>query len=101
MRRKRSEALDRYNSVGSKLVELLNTQTAPATDIDTFSGNILDYEYFRASFVEAVEHKIKDDKGRLLRLIKYTSGEPKELVKEFIHGGENCYQSALQALDKE
>ena len=98
VRQKRSQALD---SVGNKLVELLNNQTAPATEIDTFTGNILEYEYFRASFAEAVEDKIKDDKGRLLRLIKYTSGEPKELVKEFIHGGENCYQLALRALDKE
>ena len=98
VRQKRSQALD---SVGNKLVELLNNQSAPATEIDTFTGNILEYEYFRASFVEAVENKIKDDKGRLLRLIKYTSGEPKELVKEFIHGGENCYQLALRALDKE
>ena len=35
-------------------------------------------------FIEAVEKKIDDPKGRLTRLIKFTSGEAKELIQHCI-----------------
>ena len=34
-----------------------------------------------ALFKEAVERKIEDPKGRLARMIKFTSGEAKELIQ--------------------
>ena len=35
-------------------------------------------------FKEVVESKIDDPKGRLTRLIKYTTGDAKELIKHYV-----------------
>ena len=53
-------------------------------EIDTFDGNPLNYFYFMALFKEAVEKKVDDPKGRLTRLIKFTSVEAKELIQHCI-----------------
>ena len=53
-------------------------------DIDCFDGNPLNCRCFMALFCEVVETKIEDPWGRLTRLIKYTVGEPKELIKNCI-----------------
>ena len=38
-------------------------------------------------FKESVEKKIEDPKDRLTRLIQYTRGEAKDLIKNFINDG--------------
>ena len=53
--------------------------------MDRFSGNLLEYQYFSTVFKEVVERKIKDPVGRLTRLIKFTDGEAKDLIKHYIH----------------
>ena len=35
-------------------------------------------------FKEVVEKRIEDSRGRLTRLIKYTSGETKDLMKHYV-----------------
>ena len=45
------------------LVKLLKVQTAPSVEIDSFSGDPLEYNYFMASFKEAVEQKVEDPRG--------------------------------------
>ena len=64
--------------------KLLRQQAAPDVDIDIFSGDPVDYLYFIAVFEEVVEKKIDDPRGRLARLIRYTDGEPKEMIKHCI-----------------
>ena len=64
--------------------KLLRQQAAPNVDIDIFSGDTVDYHYFIAVFEEVVEKKNDDPRGRLIRLIKSTDGEPKEMIKHFI-----------------
>ena len=82
--------------------QMMQIQNTPKVELDSFDGNPLDYHYFKASFVDVVESSITDQRGRLARLIQYTSGEAKDLVKGFIHeGNTDCYTKALQALDKE
>ena len=49
--------------------------------MEIFDGNPLNYRYFMTLFREVVESKIEDPRGRLTRLIKYTTGEAKELIK--------------------
>ena len=45
--------------------------------------------------------KIDDPRGRLTRLIKYTVGEPKELIKHCIQLSHNRgYQTAMSLLEK-
>ena len=58
------------------------------------------YHYFLAVFDEVVE-KIDDARGRLTRLIKYTDGEPKEMIKHCIHQPANIgYKNARSLLEQ-
>ena len=45
-----------------------------------FRGS-LEYHYFIEVFKEVVEKRIEDPKGRLTRLVKYTTGQAKNLIK--------------------
>ena len=71
-------------SVTELMCKLLNQQNAPELDIYTFDGDPMEFHYFMAIFHEVVERKIDDEQGRLTRLIKFTKGEPKEMVKTCI-----------------
>ena len=66
------------------MCNLLKRQPALDVDIDEFDGNPINYHYFIAIFKEAVESKIDDPRGCLARLIKYTKGEAKELIKHCV-----------------
>ena len=66
------------------LGKLLNVQSAPDVDMKCFDGNVLEYHYFMALFREVVESKIEDPRGRLTRLIKYTVGDARDLIKHCI-----------------
>ena len=61
--------------------KLLRQQAVPDVDINIFTVDPVDYHYFIAVFDEVVEKKIDDPRGRLTRLIKYTDGQPKEMIK--------------------
>ena len=66
------------------LCKILRLQSAPDVDIETFDGNVSNYHYFIALFREVVESKVDDPRGKLTRLIKYTSGDARELIKHCI-----------------
>ena len=84
------------------MMKLVDLRTAPDADIDVFSGDPLEYAYFRAAFRDVVERKVLDQSGRFTRLLKYTSGDAKELIKHCIHDGDSsCFDNAIQLLDKE
>ena len=84
------------------MMKLVDLHTAPDVDIDVFNGDPLEYAYFRAAFRDVVERKVADQTGRLTRLLKYTSGDAKDLIKHCIHDDNNtCFNNAMQLLDKE
>ena len=85
------------------MVDMIKLQAAPKPDIDTFSGDPLEYLYFKANFKEVVESTVPDERGRLTRLIKYTDGEAKDLIKHLVHHADHntCYTTAMRLLDKE
>ena len=95
------------NSISNQnIVDMVNSlidiQAAPNIDIDIFSGNPLDYRFFRITFKEVVEKKVKDPRGRLSRLLKFTSGDAKELIKHCIYETDDtCYSTAISLLDDE
>ena len=65
-------------------------------------GNPLNFVYFLSIFAESVEKKIEDPQGKLLRLIRCTTGEAQELVKHFIndklaHG----YRNTIELLKRQ
>ena len=64
--------------------KLLKQQIAPDVDINIFIGDPVDYCYFNAVFEEVVQKKIENPRGRLTKLIKYTDGQPKEMIKHCI-----------------
>ena len=59
--------------VSNMFCKLIQQQDAPEVDIHTFSGNPLENHYFMEVFKEVVEKRIDDPRGRLTRLIKYTT----------------------------
>ena len=67
------------------ICKLFQQHGAPEVEVDKFSGNPLEYQYFSAMFKEVVERKIESPVGRLTRLIKFTDGETKNLIKHCIH----------------
>ena len=90
------------NVTTDSMIELLQLTAAPTVELDVFSGNLLEYEYFRASFKDVVEKKVRDQRSKLMRLIKYTSGEAKELIKDYIHESDDCcFDQAVAALERE
>ena len=83
------------------MCKLLQEQGAPDADLDVFDGNPLEYKFFMRSFEDVVERKIIEPRGRLTRLIKFTTGEAKELIKGCIHKDpKDGYIFAKQLLEK-
>ena len=68
--------------VSETLCKIMKLQTAP--EVDIFDGNVLNYHHFMALFKEVVEFKVEDSRGRLIRILKYTSGEAKEPINHSI-----------------
>ena len=92
---------DANHKTSSVLCKLLQQQAAPEVDIDCFDGNPLNYHYFMALFCEVVETNIEDPTGRLTRLLKYTVGESKELIKHCIQlPHDKGYKYAKSLLEK-
>ncbi|XP_066931171.1 uncharacterized protein [Clytia hemisphaerica] len=82
-----------------RLCDLLDSQSAPEVSLDVFDGNPLEFHFFMSCFESVVETKIRDQKAKLILLIKYTSGEAKELIKGCIHkDGGDCYNYAKELL---
>ena len=90
------------NMLTTQLSRMIKQQTAPDVEIDTFSGDPLEYTYFITNFKEIVENSVDSQTGRLNRLIKYTTDEAKELIKHCVHEPSvNCYDKALDLLNRE
>ena len=76
-------------------------QAAAEVDMEQFDGNPLNYQYIMALFAEVVETKIEKPRGRLTRLIKFTTGEARELIKHCIHlPRSRSYQHARALLER-
>lgn len=91
----------RVDDESSILFKLLQLQSAPEVDIEPFNGDPLNFNYFMAMFKEVVESKVDDPRGRLTRLIKFTIGEPRELIRHCIqHPPEVGYENAIELLTK-
>jgi hypothetical protein len=90
------------NQVIDVMKKLIDLQAAPDIEIDVFSGDPLEYRYFRTTFREVVETKVHDAGGRLTRLLKFTCGDAKELIKHCIYEERStCFDVAISLLDKE
>ena len=68
------------------LCKMMKQQSTPEIDLDVFDGNPLNFHYFMAVFRETVEKKIEDSCGRLSQLIKYITGEVKDMATSQAYG---------------
>ena len=85
--------------VSEMICKLLQHQGAPEVELDKFSGNPMEYQYFVTMF-KSDNVKISDQMGRLTRLIKFTDGEAKELIRHCIHlPPEAGYETAVKPLN--
>ena len=81
------------------MYKLVNEQSVIKIDIDVFDKNPLEFHYFMAVFDETVEKKIEDPGGKITRLIKYTTGEIKEMVRNCIQlPPEEGYETTKQMM---
>ena len=70
-------------------------------DMEQFDGNPLNYHYFMALLAEVVETKNEEPRGRLIKLIKCTTGEGRDLIKNCIQVPHNRgYQHARALLER-
>ena len=84
------------------LCKVIKEQSAPNAGTEEFDGNPLNFNYFRSMFRDNIVKKIDDPQGRLTRLIKYTCGEARQLVKNFIHDRPDVgYTNAMNLLEKQ
>ena len=85
--------------VSDFLCQLLKQQSAPHVYTDGFDGNPPNFKYFTILFREVVEIKKEDPRGTLTCLIKYRTGEAKELIKHCIEQPANKgYENAINLL---
>ena len=69
--------------------------------MEQFDGNPLNYHYFMALLAEVVETKIEEPRGIITRLIKLTTGEARELIKNCIQLPHNTgYQYSRGLLER-
>ena len=66
------------------MCNLLRHQSAPNVEIETFTGNLLNYNYFMSVFIEAMENKFDNPHRRLVQLLKHTDREARERIKHCI-----------------
>ena len=70
--------------ITSMLCSLLKQQAIPDVELDVFDGNPLEYHNFMTLFHELVQKQIDDPGGRLTRLIRYTKGDPKDMIQHCV-----------------
>ena len=88
-------------NVAEMMCKLANQQSASEIHIDVFGGNSLKFHYTMAVFDEAVEKKIEAPRGKLTSLIKYTTGDVKEMVKNCIQlPPKEGYETTKQMMHK-
>ena len=70
--------------ITSMLCNLLKQQSAPDVDFDIFDENTLEYHNFMALFHELLKKRTDDSRGKLTRLIRYTKGDPKDMIQHCV-----------------
>ena len=92
-KRDKEEFTDR--SVAGMLCKMMKPQSKPEIDLDVFDGNPLNFNYYMAVFREAFGKEIEDLRERLTGLIKYTTGDMKDLIKNYIQlPAKDSYEAA-------
>ena len=87
--------------ITSMLCNLLKQKSAPDVDLNVFDGNPLEYNNFMTLLHELVEKRIDHPRGRLTRLIRYTKGDPKDMIQHCVQQPPSVgYKNAKKILDQ-
>ena len=87
--------------ITSMLCNLLKQQSAPDVGLDVSDGNPLQYHNFMTLFHELVEKQIDDPRSRLTRLIRYTKGDPKDMIQHCVQQPRSVgYKNAEKIFDQ-
>ena len=87
--------------ITSMLCNLLKQKSAPDKDLNVSDGNPLEYNNFMTLLHELVEKRIDDPRGRLTRLIRYTKGDPKDMIQHCVQQPPSVgYKNAKKILDQ-
>ena len=86
-----------------EIVDLLTTNqkkaSLPVKEPEVFSGDLISYPMWKASFTALIEQKTNDPSEKLYYLSKYTSGEAKVAIQTLISiGTQDAYDKAQQIL---
>ena len=96
----RSRDDEERKGVSEMISKLLQYLGALEVETDKFNNNPLEYQYFVSMFNPVMEEKVSDQTGRLTRLLKFTGGEEKELIKHCIHlPPETGYETTVRLLN--
>ena len=96
------DATTHMADLSNAMVQMMKRQAAPEVEIDSFSGDALEYSYFISTFKDMVETVLDDPRARLNRLLKFTTGDAKDLIKHCVHNDPNsCYNDAMSLLERE
>ena len=101
-----NEEIDRAMVIGqaditNMLCNLLKQQLAPDMDVDVFNVNPVEYHNFMTLFHELVEKQIDDLRGRLSPLIRYMTGDLKDMIQHCIQQPPSVsYRNAKKLLDQ-
>ena len=77
--------LDMANPPAVTREDLLHYMHLPKVELDKFDGNPLEYLTFIAVFDEVVDNTVMDGQLKLTRLLQYTSGSAKAVIRETVH----------------
>ena len=94
----KTDSLDNSQTATDVLCWLLRQQAAPGIDMKVFDSDLLNFKYFVLILREVVETKLEDPRERLKQSIKYSRGEAKHLVKNYIYLSSEGYREAMRIL---
>ena len=81
--------------------DILTLLNAPKVEVETFTGNPIEFKTFMSIFNESVGNTSLSDQSKLTRLIQCTSGNAKAAIKNCaLNGDQDGYTEALAILGK-
>ena len=82
-------------------MQLLKRMNLPEMKLRTFTGSIGSFRPFIRAFRTNIASKLDDEEEKLMYLVQFTEGRPKEIVSTCLHlPPQQGYQEALELLER-
>ena len=91
----------RMPEAGTSDIQLAKRVNLPELKLRTFQGNIESYRPFMRAFKTNIASKLDDEEEKLMYLVQFTEGKPKEIVSTCLHlSPESGYSEAVRLLER-